>query len=97
MEIRRKLVMRMMMLGARERAVRRRRSWREKATSWPDSGFLMVRSMKGIPGFSGAGGIVTVPSVDIPGKGGTWAAGGGPPRRINRQNRARNGAGFLMI
>ena len=35
MEMRRKLVMRMRMLGARERAVRRRRSWTEKATSCP--------------------------------------------------------------
>jgi hypothetical protein len=61
MEILRKLVIRMMMLGARERTVRRRRSWREKATSCPPSGFLTVRSIKGTTGAPGGAGIFMVP------------------------------------
>jgi hypothetical protein len=51
METRRKLVVKMMMLGARDRTVIRRSSCRENATSLPDSGFLTLRSMKGITGF----------------------------------------------
>jgi hypothetical protein len=65
--------MRIMILGARERMVIRRRSWREKATSWPDSGFLMLRSIKGITGSAGGAGTAMVPGVDISGKGRVWA------------------------
>jgi hypothetical protein len=50
MEMRRKLVMRIRMLGARERAVRRRRIWTEKATSLPELGFLTRRSTRGTRG-----------------------------------------------
>jgi len=70
----RKLVIRIRMLGARESIVSNKRSCREKATSWPLSGFLMVRSIKGTPTFVGGAGISMVPGVAIPGNGG---AGGG--------------------
>jgi hypothetical protein len=75
METLKKLVMRMMMLGARESTVSSKRSWSEKATSRPVPGFLMVRSMKGITGSSGGSGMVMVPWVERPGKGGgVWAS-----------------------
>jgi hypothetical protein len=98
MEILRKLVISMMMLGARERMVINRRSWREKATSCPDAGFLMVRSTKGITGSAGGVGIFIVPWVDIPGKGGTRAATGsrGTASR-SRRNAPRIAVRFRRI
>jgi hypothetical protein len=86
MEILRKLVMRMIMLGARDRMVTRSRSWREKATSCPDSGFRMVRSIKGITGSAGASGIAMVPGGDISGKGRVWAAA----EKGNQGRRSKN-------
>ena len=70
----RKLVMRMMMLGARERRVIRSSSCKEKATSWPLWGFLTVRSTKGTPVFVSGAGRAVVPCVDMPGKGGVCAS-----------------------
>jgi hypothetical protein len=88
MEILRKLVIRMMMLGARERTVKRRRSWREKATSCPLWGFLTERSIKGTTGAGGGVGIFMVPSVERLGKAGgswfSWAPAGTRIRSINR-------------
>jgi len=49
-DIRRKLVTRMRMLGARESAVSRRRSWTEKATSFPVLGLRTRRSTRGTRG-----------------------------------------------
>jgi len=67
--IRRKLVIRIKMLGASARAVKRRSSCMEKATSCPLSGFLMVRSIKGTGVIDGGSGMPIVPSVAIPGNG----------------------------
>jgi len=80
--------MRIIMLGAREMRVSRRRSCREKATSWPLCGFLMVRSMKGTPVFVGGAGIPMVPGVDMPGNGGVWASTLGETviKRINTRH-----------
>jgi hypothetical protein len=94
MEILKKLVMRMIILGARDRTVRRRRSWREKATSCPDSGFLMVKSTKGITGSAGGVGIFIVPWVERSGKGKTWASRG--RRGNNTRRKRRKGRVFLI-
>jgi hypothetical protein len=85
MEILRKLVIRIRMLGARDRMVIRSSNWREKATSRPDSGFRMVRSIKGITGSAGASGMAMVPGVDRSGKGRVWAPAGtmGRSRKIS--------------
>ena len=64
----RKLVIRIRMLGARESRVSRSRSCREKATSWPLWGFLILRSIKGTGVVEGVG-IAAVPSVLKPGNG----------------------------
>jgi hypothetical protein len=95
MEILRKLVMRRMMLGARERTVRRRSNWREKATSRPLSGFLIERSIKGTTGIPGGAGMFMVPWTDISGKGSdSWAAA---PGRAGRASSKRNkGANFFI-
>jgi hypothetical protein len=94
MEILRKLVIRIIILGARERTVINRRSWREKATSCPDSGFLMVRSTKGITGSAGGEGMFMVPWVDIPGKGGgVWAV----PERRGTAIRSRRNAPRTIV
>jgi hypothetical protein len=81
MEILRKLVTRIMMLGARERTVKRSSSWREKATSWPFWGFRTERSIKGITGAGGGVGISMVPWVEKFGKAGwvSWAPAGTRP------------------
>jgi hypothetical protein len=83
MAILRKLVIKIKILGARESSVKRRRSWREKATSLPLSGFLIVRSINGTGVVAGGAGTAMVPSVALPGngtlggvilgKGGVWA------------------------
>jgi hypothetical protein len=86
-----------MMLGARERIVIRRRSWREKATSWPDSGFLIVRSIKGITGSAGGAGIAMVPGTDISGKGRVWALRKNPgmKKRKEKKTALQGPAGFM--
>jgi hypothetical protein len=58
----------MRILGAKESMVMSKRSWREKATSWPVSGFLTVRSIKGITGLAVGCGIFMVPGLAISGK-----------------------------
>jgi hypothetical protein len=84
----------MIMLGARDRTVRRRRSWREKATSCPDSGFRIVRSTKGITGSACGVGIFIVPWVDRSGKGKTWASRGS--RGNNTRRKSRKGRIFRI-
>jgi hypothetical protein len=95
MDMRRKLVIRMIMLGARDRTVRRRRSWREKATSLPDSGFLTVRSIKGITGSAGGEGMVMVPSVERSGKGRVWAFSGRGNNNISNSPPQRARPAFI--
>jgi hypothetical protein len=97
MEIRRKLVMRMMILGARDKTVTRRRSWSEKATSCPDSGLRMVKSIKGITGSAGGVGIAMVPSVERSGKGRVCEKPGAGVRRRARNTRGRaKGTGVFI-
>jgi len=57
MEMRRKLVIKINKLGARERTVNNSRIWREKATSLPVVGLRTETLTKGTTGFAGGVGI----------------------------------------
>jgi hypothetical protein len=82
-EMRKKLVINMMMLGARDRTVSNRRSCIEKATSCPVSGSRTVKSMKGIAVLSGEG-IAVVPDAPMsPGNPDACAAANPPPHTRN--------------
>jgi hypothetical protein len=89
-EILKKLVVRITMLGARERTVKSKRSWRENATSCPLWGFRTERSIKGTTGDGGGVGIFMVPWVERLGKAGlSWAdAGEGAAKNINARKAA---------
>jgi hypothetical protein len=91
MDIRKKLVIRIIILGARERTVMRRRSWREKATSSPESGFRMVRSIKGITGSAGGSGMAMVPWVEKSGKGRVWADTARPGKNNRKKKKTPTG------
>jgi hypothetical protein len=86
METRRKLVVKMMILGARDRTVMRSSSCRENATSLPDSGFLILRSMKGMTGLCGGAGMAVVAGLDTSGKPASCAFSITVANRKNKQN-----------
>ena len=76
MDTRRKLVIKMMMLGASDSTVRSNKSWRLNATSWPFAGLRTLMSNIPIEGIPPGVGISIVPSTDLPGKVSAWEYAG---------------------
>ncbi len=96
MDIRRKLVTNMRMLGASESAVSSRRSWTEKATSWPEFGFLTLRSTNGTKGtVVGNPDVARTPEPEAPGL--AADRGGGVNVRIAGAAEVGAGAGFAGV